>query len=156
MITNWFIQILCKLVAVLAIVCVAIPWMIAPIALIAFLLFLARQKLLLVAKEAMKLDQLSRSPISTVLGECLGGLTTIRAYERQPHFLAQYAHFADQNARAFSTFHFIVRAFRYYLDILSLVLVSLTVFAAFIARSSSNVLLLALIIQLVNDLLGSF
>ena len=49
-----------------------------------------------------------------------------------------------------------MRAFGYYLDLLSLVLVAGCVFAAFLVRSEDNVMLLALSMQLVIDLLGSF
>lgn len=104
----------------------------------------------------MKLDQLSRSPISTVLAECLSGLVTIRAYQRLNHFLTTYQAHADENGKAFFTFHIVVRSFGFYLDLLSLVLVSGSVFMAFAVRSSHNVLLLALAMQLVNDLLGNF
>ena len=104
----------------------------------------------------MKLDNLSRSPISTLLAEALNGLATIRAYGKTKYFEEEYGHHADRNGNAFFTFHVVVRAFGFYLDLLSLILIVGIVFAAFGARDSTNPLILALVIQLANDMLGSF
>ena len=85
-ISTWFIDQLLIVLSIMILLCAAIPWSILAIgAVVTFVLFI-RFKALLVQRESMKLDLISRSPVATVLGASLSGLTTIRAYGRLAHF----------------------------------------------------------------------
>lgn len=85
-ISTWFIDQLLIVLSIMILLCAAIPWSILAIgAVVTFVLFI-RFKALLVQRESMKLDLISRSPVATVLGASLSGLTTIRAYNRLAHF----------------------------------------------------------------------
>ncbi len=62
----------------------------------------------------------------------------------------------DLNSHAFTTFHIMMRTFTLSLDILSASVIFICLFFSFAIRSSSNVLLLAMAIQMANDLMGTF
>ena len=58
------------------------------------------------------------------------------------------------NSRAFATYHHVSRALGFYLDALSVLLVILTTFLAFLV--SEEPLLWAFLLQLINSLIGTF
>lgn len=83
---SWFIDQLLIVLSIIVLLCVAIPWSSLSVAVvIAFVLFI-RFQALLIQREAMKLELISRSPVATVLGISLSGLTTIRAYNKLNFF----------------------------------------------------------------------
>ena len=149
-ISTWFIDQLLIVVSIMILLCVAIPWATLAVAVVVVIVLLIRFKALLVQRESLKLDLMTRSPVATVLGASLSGLTTIRAYEKMPYFQSKFEGLLDANGRAFFTFHDLSRAIAFYLDILSGVLVISAVFVSLLVRTDENPLVLALGIQLVT------
>lgn len=85
-ITNWFLENGLRVISVILILCIAVPWAILIIALVITIVLTIRLKVLKVLKEAMKLNLMSRSPVASILGASISGLPTIRAYDKAKHF----------------------------------------------------------------------
>lgn len=102
----------------------------------------------------MKLEAITRSPMSTILSNTITGLATIRASNSSTYFQTKFEQQVYRNARAQLTFNALSRTFGFYLDAMNAFVVVCTAFLAFAVRDSSNVLLLALAIQIINALLA--
>ena len=104
-ITNMFLDNGFRVISVILILCILVPWAILIVALITFIVLIIRLKVLKVLKEAMKLNLMSRSPVASILGASIGGLPTIRAYDKTKHFQTEFEGYVDVNGKAFMTFH---------------------------------------------------
>lgn len=85
-ITNWFLEVALRMISILVILCIAVPWSCFLVAFVIALALVIRLKVLRVIREAMKLNLISRSPVASLLGATLSGLPTIRAYNKVEHF----------------------------------------------------------------------
>ena len=81
-ITDFFINILFRNLSILVLICFIIPYLLIPVLILITLLLLIRFKAMRVSNDAMKLELISRSSLSTQLGTSLSGLSTIRAYKQ--------------------------------------------------------------------------
>ena len=79
-VTDFFIYLLFRNLSILVLICFAIPFLLIPVSLLVALLLLIRIKAMRVSNNALKLELISRSTISTQLGSSLSGLSTIRAF----------------------------------------------------------------------------
>lgn len=73
-------------VTIMVLLCGAVPWSSLAVALVAGLVLFIRFRALVIQRESLKLELISRSPVATVLGASLSGLTTIRAYDKLSYF----------------------------------------------------------------------
>ena len=89
-ISTWFIDQLLIVISIMVLLCVAIPWSALAVAVVVAVVLLIRFRALLVQRESMKLELISRSPVASVLGISLSGLTTIRAYSKLDFFLTKF------------------------------------------------------------------
>ncbi len=75
------------------------------------------------SRELKRLDAVSRSPLYTLFGETLVGLSTIRAYAKEEIFLEKHHKTSDENAKHFFIFWSCSRWLAMRLDFISNVVV---------------------------------
>ncbi len=155
-ITAAFLDNMLRVLSIFFVIVIAVPWSLFIVAAIVALALLLRFKIMLVLKEAMKLNLMSRSPIAAVLGSTISGLSTIRAYNQQSSFQVKYEGLVDVNGKAYLTFNHLSRALGFYLESISIFFIIAWSFLSFAFRNNDNPLLLALTLQLVHGLLGIF
>ena len=143
-ISTWFIDQLFLITSIILLLCIAIPLSTLAVGFVLACVLYIRFNALLVHRESMKLELVSRSPVASVLGSSLGGLTTIRAYNKLEYFESKFEALVDTNGRALMTFHELSRAIGFYLDLISGFLVISVVFVSLFVRNEENPLLLAL------------
>ncbi len=139
-----------------AVICYLIPWLLIVIIGIMVPTFVIRSKFLAVMRKATKLEALSKAPITQIIEATLSGLPTIRTYRKKRYFIQKFELSLDQNTRAFLTLTMLSRTFCFFLDFLCALLIIATVALSFYMRTTIEPLYLALLIQLVNDLMGTF
>ena len=89
-IATWFTDQLFLIASIIVLLCIAIPFSTVPVIIVlAFVLFI-RFYFLIVYRESMKLELISRSPVATALGASISGLTTIRAYRKLAFFQSKF------------------------------------------------------------------
>ena len=152
--SSWFIEICFNVAVLFTLLCITIPWASIVLAFVVCIVLVIRLKVMVVLKEAMRLNLLSRSPVATILGATLSGLSTIRAYTREHFFLKEFLGKIEINARAFMTFQLLSRSLGFYLDSICGLLIISSTFLSFVI--DRDPLLLAIVIQLLTTLLGSF
>mmetsp|Transcript_1805 Transcript_1805/g.6775 ORF Transcript_1805/g.6775 Transcript_1805/m.6775 type:complete len:1016 (-) Transcript_1805:163-3210(-) len=86
--------------------------------------------------ELKRLDSISKSPIYNHFAETLGGLTTIRAFEREDQFIAANVNHIDTNIRFFFAQTVTSRWFSLYLELLGSVLVLAAAIFGVMAKDS--------------------
>ena len=104
----------------------------------------------------MQPELISCSPIATALGAALSGLPTISAYSQQDRFKSEFVREVERNLQTYFTFVGLSRALGFYLELLCVSFSIVTVFLSFVFRSDTNVLSLALAIQLFSYNLNRF
>lgn len=91
----------CRVVCVLIVQIVTSYWFgiaIIPI----FLLYVILQRVYLTtSREIQRLDSIAKSPIMALFSECLGGLSTIRAYQRVKSFSERMEKYIDDQTNTF-------------------------------------------------------
>lgn len=80
-VTDYFFQAYARVLSILILVSFYIPILILALVVLITLLLLIRLRAMKVTNDVMKLELLSRSPLSTLLGTSVSGLPTIRAYK---------------------------------------------------------------------------
>ena len=138
--------------SVFLIACFLLPWLAVPIVLAVIGVVALRKKVLKVMVQAMKLENVSRSPLVSLLGSTLKGLTVIRAYGNAEIFDQKFQSSVEVNARAFRTLYLLTNTFAFFLDTIASMICVVCIYTAFLCRTESNALLLALIIQLLTDI----
>lgn len=68
----------------------------------------------------MRLETISRSPLSTVIGSTLSGLPSIRAYNKEEVLKSKFFKYVCANANTMSTFHLTSRAFAFFLNVVNI------------------------------------
>lgn len=150
---TWFALFFFRVVGVFVLLCFAIPWLAIPVFMVSVLSLYLRQRCLKVLRRAMKLDALSKGPILSQISATLAGLPSLR--RRKKPFLNKFYKALDTNSRAFLTATLLARAFQFFMDLLCAILVIVTVAVSLSLRGTDPVLL-AMVIQIVNDLMGTF
>ena len=87
-VTDYFVLSYARVLTILGLTCVLIPYLLPAVFVLFCIVLLVRLRAMKVTNEVMKLELLTRSPISTQLGSSVTGLPTIRAYQRSEHFFA--------------------------------------------------------------------
>ena len=152
--STWLLDVLFTILSTLVVLCYAVPWSLVPVFVLTVIVFLIRLKAMRISSQAMSINLQSRSPITASLSSALKALPSIRAYRKKQLFQIRFESLIDNNSRAFATYHHVSRALGFYLDALSVVLVILTTFLAFLV--SEDPLLWAFLLQLINSLIGTF
>ena len=142
--------------SILILVCATLPILLVVLVFFISMFILVRCKGMRLTNEAMQLELISRSPIVTALGAAISGLPTIRAYSQQDRFKSEFVRQVERNLQTYFTFVALSRALGFYLDLLCVSFSIVTVFMSFVFRSDTNVLSLALAIQLLSDNLNRF
>ena len=137
--------------SVFLIACFLLPWLAVPIVLAVIGVVALRKKVLKVMVQAMKLENVSRSPLVSVLGSTLKGLAVIRAYRNAEVFDQKFQ--SSVNARAFRTLYLLTNTFAFFLETIASLICVVCIYTAFFCRTETNALLPALIIQLLTDII---
>lgn len=154
--SDLFLQNYTRVFSILILICALVPYLVLPVCLLLFVLLLVRCKAVPVTNQIMKIDLQSRSPMATQLGSSVSGIATIRAYDKATYFFHKFERAVSHNGAASFTLFTLSRALSFFLDMTALSVSVVAVFVAFAIRSDSNVLRLALIIQLLLDTLDKF
>ncbi len=86
-VTDYFFQSYSRVFTILLFACYYVPWLLLAIGFFVLLLLLIRLRAMRVTNDTMKLELVSRSPLSTLLGASVSGLPAIRAFQQQSFFL---------------------------------------------------------------------
>ena len=79
-VTDYFVQAYARVFSIFILTCILMPYLLIAIALLLALLLMVRLWLMRYTNQTMKIELLSRSPVSTQLGSTVSGLPSIRAY----------------------------------------------------------------------------
>ena len=90
--------------AVLALVASVVPWVLLAIAPLAVMFYFLRRHYLLTARVVKRLESVSRSPVYSILTECLGGLPVIRAFDMGPELIRRFRVAQDKNIQCYYVF----------------------------------------------------
>ena len=151
-ITERILSLTFRIGSVFLIACMLLPWLAVPIIVAMLGVVVLRKKVLRVMVQAMKLETVSRSPLVSLLGSTLKGLTVIRAYGNGKLFQDKFEESVEVNARAFRTLYLLTNTFAFFLDSIASMICVVCIFVAFLSRNEHNALLLALALQLLNDI----
>lgn len=102
----------------------------------------------------MKLDAKSKAPLLAQISNTLNGLSSIRVFRKKHSFNIKFQANINQNSRAFLTVTMLSRAFQFLLDLFCAILVFATLVVSLAIKADP--LVAAMIIQMVNDLMGTF
>ena len=94
---SWYLTAVVLQIAIL-------PWSalsIVPVSLMYWFLMLRYR---MSGPDLQRIDALSRSPLQSMVGECLEGATSIRVFNQDEHFVARYRSVADANSSAILNF----------------------------------------------------
>ena len=153
-VSTWFALFFFRVLAVFCLISVIIPWLALIIFIMSVLTIFLRQRCLKVLRRAMKLDAKSKAPLLAQISSSLNGLTSIRVFRKKHSFNVKFQANIDKNSRAFLTVTMLSRAFQFLLDLFCAILVVLTLVVSLAVHADP--LLAAMIIQMVNDLMGTF
>ena len=154
--TDFFIQNYSRVLSILILMSIAVPFLIPAVLVLFVVLIIIRMKAVPVTNKMIKLELLSRTPLATLLGSTVSGLSTIQAYNQTPYFYKKFERNVSLNGAAHFALFTLSRTLSVILDMTALFLSVVSIFVIFAIRSSSNVLLLALVIQLLSDTLSKF
>lgn len=141
----------------LSVFCFRLLLSLSPSFLLQWLAFYLLQRFYMETGRALKrLDAVSRSPIYSLLSECLTGLPVLRALRLQPLLRARFAGAVDANSRAYFFFLGASRWLGVRLDAICLALVVVTTFAAIALRNSLPPALVGLSISQTAALASGF
>lgn len=102
--------------AILATVCVILPWLVLPACALITIILLLVQLLKKFIIQGRGLELLTRSPIYSLFSLTLSGLVSIRVYSQENRFIRDFTHLLNRNARAFSFYYDTVRVFAFWCD----------------------------------------
>lgn len=127
-----FFDLLNALLAVLstlALVFAVNPWLLIAVTPLAVAFFQLRKYYMVTARAVKRLESVTRSPVFSLMGECLNGLPVLRAFKLQPMLMQRYYQAADANFRAYFAFISTSRWLGVRLDAMCFLLLIATTFA---------------------------
>jgi ATP-binding cassette, subfamily C (CFTR/MRP), member 1 len=88
---------------ILAVISLATPWFLLMLPPVTVVYYFLQRYYIPAARELQRLESVTRSPIYSGFSEAINGITTIRAYERQSHFVALEDAAISENGHLFLT-----------------------------------------------------
>ncbi|XP_056630497.1 ATP-binding cassette sub-family C member 4-like [Diorhabda sublineata] len=131
------------------------PPFIIPIAIVFTILYLVRRYYLSAGRSLKRLEASCRSPMIGHLNATLEGLTTIRAFKVQETLINEYDRHQDLYTSANFTSWCCVRAFSFFIDTISTLLLLSVVVQVLFIRTSNTAGDIGLMITQISQLLGS-
>ncbi|CAM9196721.1 unnamed protein product, partial [Ectocarpus fasciculatus] len=153
---DFFLNMLQNSFHVMAIVILCIastPYFVVVMVPLSFLYYYIQDQFRKSSRELKRLEGVSRSPLYTLFGELLVGLSTVRAFDRQDSFMAKFHGISDRNNKFFFCFWSCSRWLALRLDLVGVVVVlSVALIAVLMKRFDapidSNLLGVALVFSL--------
>nr|CAD7424074.1 unnamed protein product [Timema monikensis] len=102
---------------------------IIPVCVIGFICYFIREVYLKISKDLKRLEGITKSPVFTHLNATLQGLSTIRAYKAQDILRNEFDKHQDLHSSAYFLFIGTSVTFGFYLDLFSLIFISLVTFS---------------------------
>nr|CAD7403867.1 unnamed protein product [Timema cristinae] len=102
---------------------------IIPVCVIGFICYFIREIYLKISKDLKRLEGITKSPVFTHLNATLQGLSTIRAYKAQDILRHEFDKHQDLHSSAYFLFIGTSVTFGFYLDLFSLIFISLVTFS---------------------------
>nr|CAD7455364.1 unnamed protein product [Timema tahoe] len=102
---------------------------IIPVCVIGFICYFIRELYLKISKDLKRLEGITKSPVFTHLNATLQGLSTIRAYKAQDILRNEFDKHQDLHSSAYFLFIGTSVTFGFYLDLFSLIFISLVTFS---------------------------
>jgi ATP-binding cassette subfamily C (CFTR/MRP) protein 4 len=132
------------------------PWVLISLPFLAVSFLYLRRYYMTTARVVKRLESTSRSPIYSIMNECLQGLPVIRAFGMEHLLWKQFSDASDANLRAYFAFLATSRWIGIRLDFVCLVLLIVTAFACVAARDLASPALIGLILSQIINLAGAF
>eukprot|EP00958_Prasinococcus_capsulatus_P002371 scaffold207_cov409-Prasinococcus_capsulatus_cf.AAC.76 len=147
-VTYDFFQCLSHVVATVILICVAVPYMIAIAALLLVVFLYLREFFLATARDLKRFEAISRSPVFATFGAAIKGLPVIRAFGASDRFHKHFLSILNENGHWSFCFLVSNRWLGFRLDMISFLLLAVTVIFSVALRSSisdTDILGLALV-----------
>nr|CAD7203693.1 unnamed protein product [Timema douglasi] len=122
-------QILVTALGVLVVSVIVNYLFVIPVCAIGFICYLIREIYLKISKDLKRLEGITKSPVFTHLNATLQGLSTIRAYKAQDILRNEFDKHQDLHSSAYFLFIGTSVTFGFYLDLFSLIFISLVTFS---------------------------
>jgi ATP-binding cassette subfamily C (CFTR/MRP) protein 1 len=127
-------------ISVLALCLSSTPYFVIILVPLAILFYFVQNYFRKTSRELKRLEAVSRSPMYTLFGELLVGLSTVRAFRREEIFMRKFNSICDKNNRFFFMFWMCSRWLALRLDLISsLVVLSVAVIAVLMKQYGSSV-----------------
>lgn len=131
-----FLQSSINIIGMLILIGAINPWIFIIIGPLGWVFVKVRRYYLQTSREIKRLEATSRSPIYSLFNASLAGLVTIRTYNAEKRFLKMFQEFQTVHAQAYFNFVVVSRWLGFRLDILSWIVVTITIIASFLAAGS--------------------
>jgi len=92
-----FLNTIFSSLGIMVVICIVTPWFMCALIPLGKIYHVMQQYYLRSSRELKRLDSISRSPIYAQFSETLAGTATIRAFDKQPEFVASNQTKLDQN-----------------------------------------------------------
>lgn len=122
------IQIFMVMLGILIMVFIVTPWMIFPTAFLAVLFYYIRVIYLASAQDIKRLEGITRAPVFSHITASFSGLSTIRVCKAQEMVIKEFDVLQDQHTGAWTLFLATSEAFGFYLDLLSVIFLTIVTF----------------------------
>ncbi|XP_022257889.1 multidrug resistance-associated protein 4-like isoform X2 [Limulus polyphemus] len=127
-----------NLTGILVVVCIIIPWIALPTAILIFIFYFLKRFYMATVYDVKRLEAITRSPVFSHLSTSLCGLTTIRAFGAQQTFEEQFNKYQDHHSSSWFLFISSTRWFGIVLDWLSCIYITMVTWCLVLSSENTS------------------